>query len=779
MRKKTLLFVLISLFFNLAHAAYLRDVPRQLIQPNGDTLHCFTTGDEFYSYLHDENGYTIVQDEKTGYFVYATKAGDAIIPTTHIAGKTNPAAVNLTPHAIISAKEWQLRRDNMMNAVPSQSNSKSSNRNKGHINNLVISIRFNGDADIATPFNTLESMFNDSSTVTSNSMYNYFKTASYNQLSIISYFYPQPDSNVVLSYEDIYPRNYYLPYSATNPEGYTERERNSREFALLARAVEYVKDSIPADLNLDYDGDGRVDNICFVVKGSVGDWSDLLWPHRWSLYGEDAYIGDLRVWDFNFQLESSPSYFNNSVLCHEMFHTLSAPDLYRYYEHTDVHPVGTWDLMEVNTKPPQHSTAYMKMKYGNWVDSIPEITAAGTYSLRPVGSATPDNIAYKIASSDSNQFYVLEFRDKTLNFESGIPGSGLLIYRIDTRFNGNASFNNEDIFDELYVFRPNGSATTNGNYNSAHFGAHVNRPAFNSSTNPSAFLTQGLVDLLDISDITIQGDSLVFTYNKNPEIFISENLLTLTSQEGSFADFNIISSVAWQITGGRQGWLSWSPESGTGSKNIRVFAESANPTTEMRCDTLIISSPGMPDLLLQVFQNDLIFIVPETQISFPPEGGQHNFEIISDINWRFFEIPSWITVSPPQGQGSASPVIKATSYDGEYNRTERLRLYSPAKTVYIDVVQHGWGTIGLSANQLSTLSIFPNPVNNVLNIRQTNTNAAITKVEIFDLAGRLLYTEITNDISVSLSIGKLSQGIYLTRIHFEDGRKENVKLMVD
>ncbi|MDR2979000.1 MAG: peptidase M6, partial [Bacteroidales bacterium] len=415
MKRHLSLFFLLFLCLNLVHAAFLRDIPRTLIQPNGDTLHCFVSGDEFYNYLHDANGYTIVQDVNTGYFVYATKIGGEIVPTIHLAGKIDPVSVNLTPRIIISPEEWMTRRDKMMNAVPQVTDVKSSERNRGHINNLVIFIRFQGDVEITTTFSTMEAMFNDSSSVTANSMYTYFKTASYNQLSIVSYFYPQPAGDVVLSYEDIFPRNYYLPYSATNPDGYYDySDRTSREFALLARAVEHVKDSIPTDLDLDYNGDDQIDNVVFVVKGTVGDWNDLLWPHRWSLYGENVYIGDLRVWDFNFQLESSTTYFNNSVLCHEMFHTLGAPDLYRYYYNTDVHPVGSWDLMEVNTTPPQHSGAYMKMKYGNWIDSIPEITEPGTYSLRPIGSVTPENLAYKIASSDPEHFYVVEFRNNTL-----------------------------------------------------------------------------------------------------------------------------------------------------------------------------------------------------------------------------------------------------------------------------------------------------------------------------------------------------------------------------
>ena len=54
-------------------SAYLRNVPVQVRQPDGETIGLFASGDEFYNWIHDENGYTIVRDPETGYFVYAGK----------------------------------------------------------------------------------------------------------------------------------------------------------------------------------------------------------------------------------------------------------------------------------------------------------------------------------------------------------------------------------------------------------------------------------------------------------------------------------------------------------------------------------------------------------------------------------------------------------------------------------------------------------------------------------------------------------------------------------
>lgn len=44
-------------------AAYLVDYPVSVTQPNGVVINCYASGDEFYNWLHDENHYTIMQNQ--------------------------------------------------------------------------------------------------------------------------------------------------------------------------------------------------------------------------------------------------------------------------------------------------------------------------------------------------------------------------------------------------------------------------------------------------------------------------------------------------------------------------------------------------------------------------------------------------------------------------------------------------------------------------------------------------------------------------------------------
>ncbi|MFO7615907.1 MAG: CARDB domain-containing protein, partial [Bacteroidales bacterium] len=371
----------------------------------------------------------------------------------------------------------------------------------GTYNNLVVFVRFKNQNEYTEPLGLYSQAFNGAGMV---SMNEYFKEVSKNQLSITSSFYPAPNGTTIVSYQDAYMRRYYQPYNAsTNPDGYrSDNEYINREMTLLKNAIESVRAQVEASgIDYDHDDDGKIDNVCFIVQGPTDGWSDLLWPHRWVLYAYDVRIGGARVYDFNFQLSEA---LGVSVLCHEMFHSLGAPDLYRY-QNTDITPVGPWDLMAHNSTPPQHMGAYMKMKYGRWFQQIPEITADGTYTLKPL--ATEPFAAYRIPSPNSTQeYFVLEYRKAAGRFESSLAGSGLIIYRVNPALDGNA----QGPPDEVYVYRLNGSTRNNGTINSATFSSNVGRTEFNDNTNPSCFLSSGAPGGIRISNITASGETISF-----------------------------------------------------------------------------------------------------------------------------------------------------------------------------------------------------------------------------------------------------------------------------
>ncbi len=774
--KKLLLFILLSIFMlNSLQAAYLTNVPRTVKQPNGTILHCFISGDEYHHWLHDANGFTIIQDVTTGYYVYADKEQEKLIPTKYIAGITNPVAVGLKPNLNISTKQWQAQRQTMEQAMSLQHKKSITDykkRNLGKINNIVIFIRFSDDTTFKSSFSDVDKMLNSADSG-ANSMFNYFKSASYDKLEIYSHFYPTPDDDVVLSYQDIHPRSYYQEYSETDTNGYkTEEERTLREHTLLERAVIAVSESIPSSLNIDYNNDGRVDNVCFVVKGSVGDWSSLLWPHRWALYSQNVYIGSKQVWDYNFQLED-PNYFRNTVMCHEMFHTLGAPDLYHYEEdYRNLHAVGPWDLMAQNTTIPQHSGAYMKLIYGNWLDSIQDITLPGTYTLYPINSETPKQLAYAIASEENPQeIFVLEYRKKSAPFEESIPGSGLIIYRINLNFigRGNSQYNGDDKLDEVYIYRPDGTLTENGDIRNAFFCADSGRINFDILTTPQPVLSNGItISNLKISDITFAGDSIQFTYGvNNTHLAVDKDTLILESSVNSSGNFKISGNNIWNIAG-TPSWLHISDTIGFGNANIQLHTIEENLSFQSRFGELIISSDTLNDTIIVVQKrlNPILNISQPTINIGAFAGDSATFEITSNIDWEITDITSWLQLSQTSGNGNAIIRIEAKEANNN-NATRSCNLTFSGEEVATKhlLVTQSFTTDIMDITENKELILYPNPAKDKITVICHNTGKK-GKLILCNNLGQIVYESLctfdgTNKI---IDISKIERGIYILHL---------------
>lgn len=540
------------------YASWQKNVPQKLIQPDGKILNCFATGDEYYNWLHDFNNFTIIQDGETGFYVYARKEGGVLVPTRLIPGVDDPAEAGLAPSINLDPDQVMLLRKTRFPTPDLKSGIKSASI--GTLNNITVFIRFSDQSPFSVSATTYNNAFNGSGT---SSARDFYQQISKNQLTINTTFYPSPSGSVVVSYQDTNPRAYFEVYNAvTNPDGYDgDTQRKEREDNLLKRSIDYVRSSVEASgLDLDYDNDNVVDNITFIVNGSQEGWNNLLWPHRWVLHSLDVRINNMRVWDYIFLLADQ---FKIGTTCHELSHALGAPDLY-HYSGDELYPVGAWDLMEWNSDPPQQMGAYIKHKYFGWFSSIQQITNSGTYTLSPLSSDPFD--CFKIASPNSdNEFFLVEYRKKEGRYESGVPGSGLIIYRINPTLNGNS----QGPPDEVYAYRPNGTTTNDGSVNLANYSAETGRTEINETTNPSPFLTDGSQGGISISGISSAGSTISFSVNfatSGPDLIITQPGTTPTSANaGSTID------IACRLT--NQG------SAAAGSSTLRIYL-SPNATYE-------------------------------------------------------------------------------------------------------------------------------------------------------------------------------------------------------
>ncbi|MBC7486354.1 MAG: M6 family metalloprotease domain-containing protein, partial [Cytophagaceae bacterium] len=564
-KTKAILTVALIAMTMTAHAAFVRNIPTEIKQPDGVTLHVLASGDEYYNWVHDENNFTIVKNKATGYFVYANKVNGLLVPTEYVVGKADPVQAGLTPGLLDdasvikekAAKSIVGRKDTKQKRTVS--GAEPAVRSTGNYNNIVVYIQFSDQVSEQWTLTKTEaeSRFNGTGIV---SVKDFYKEVSNNQLNLNSTFYPQSSNAYPISYTDSHPRSYY---QKDTPDGYANDPNGTtvREHELLKNAINYVSSQIPSSLNIDGNNDGLVDNVVFVIKGYTEGWAELLWPHRWSLFSQNVYIGTKQVYDYNLVFGTS---LGVGVISHELFHSFGAPDLYQYSAWNSTSAaVGPWDLMaSEDWNTPQHMGAYMKEKYGKWT-TIPELTTTGTYSLQPFSTSTLS--AYKIKLPNTNNYVVLEYRKKEGKYEIMLPGSGLIVSLVDSLGNNSGGPKNE-----VYVFHKDGSYTNAGDIYDATYGN--GRNSFNDQTTPACFKSDGTpcgLGNAGLSNISISGNTVTFNYTA-PTVSTCSTpswdaaIAYTQNQEASYAgnkyrakwwtqnnrpDLNMGSGLPWELLG--------------------------------------------------------------------------------------------------------------------------------------------------------------------------------------------------------------------------------------
>ncbi|HQP95124.1 MAG TPA: M6 family metalloprotease domain-containing protein [Myxococcota bacterium] len=480
--------------------------PVTLTQPDGSDVELFVSGDEFYHWVHDASGLPVVMDED-GWVVYVSERGDEPIPSGVPAGHPDPflAGIDIEPGPPLTAgaiRDRIDRRRTVMSA-PRTLEKRFGGPYRGTINQLVIFARFSDEPEFVDPTAVFDRMFNsDEDGVPS--LDGYFNEVSYGRLRVQGHFFPQSQSGAVVSFQDSRPRSYYQPRSDRNPGGYEDEQSGLLRLSeMLDRAIKFIKPQVPADLDIDLDNDGFAENVVFIVSGDADDWANALWPHSYIML-ENNYINGARLLPYNLQFRDWLLERSVGVLAHEFFHAIGAPDLYRYVNR-ELTPAGSWDLMEQNKEPPQHMTAWMKYRYGDFIGEPPVITEPGRYTLKPLSE--PDGNVFQIPVPGRKfQNIVVEYRKQEGTYESSVPGSGLLVYRVDRLVNGNA----DGPPDELYIARPGGHPDVDGDIDSANMSVEAGRVRVDEFSDPYLFDQDGMPIPIRIYDVSEAGDTISF-----------------------------------------------------------------------------------------------------------------------------------------------------------------------------------------------------------------------------------------------------------------------------
>ncbi len=341
------------------------------------------------------------------------------------------------------------------------------------------------------------------------------------------------------------------PYTASKDwkyyggnDGTTQKDKNVRELAQEAANFAFTGLSVnPADY--DNDGDGTIDTFHFLYAGygeEAGGGTDCIWAHK-SGYSPALTFGSKRLSIYSCSPElksnSGDNITNIGVICHELCHVFGAPDYYDTNDATGGEFVGTgnWDLMaggswNYNGISPAHINMYQKIVFG-WVTPT-ELNSETSVSGMLNSAENP--VAYKVNTTTSGEYFILENRQKA-GFDSYLPGSGLLIYRVSAKASGN-SVSNATHPQQVYpvcasssVSMPYLDPASYGSINSGGcpFPGSSGNEAFTDYSTPSAKSWDGNNTSKPITEIKEENKLISFSFMKSGATV--ENLRTSVNEQ--------------------------------------------------------------------------------------------------------------------------------------------------------------------------------------------------------------------------------------------------------
>ena len=397
------------------------------------------------------------------------------------------------------------------------------------------------------------------------SLKEYVEKYTYNKMTTNTTFFPQNQSGKVVSVMLSKNRSYYMKRSSTNPNGYLESQKTSRERELVNEILSKSKESIErvfSGSQLDKNNDGNVDAISFFIEADkitedeVG-WSDLLWSHKISGMNLSVNLSGKKVNTYNLINTYDSSYMGGvfsmqlgtyGTIIHEYMHALGLPDLYRYNDSGK--PVGFYDIMADTTSYyPQGILAYMTSDYNNlgWNNKLPEISSSSTITLnKPQYINANEKRAVKIVSPvNPDEFFIAEYyekRDDVYSQDTSLT-DGIIVYRINSKLDsddGNMNGTSNGTKDYLYIFRPNEKSLGKGegNLNQAVL-SNSGRNTFGKDLNTTSTWNN---DTLFYSDGTNSGITISLTGSTTNSITLDIKV-PIAQGDGSINKPYLISSV--------------------------------------------------------------------------------------------------------------------------------------------------------------------------------------------------------------------------------------------
>ncbi len=468
--------------FSPASAMTANPSPFAVTQPDGRTIDLKVNGDDNDNWMSDMEGYTVLRDPTTGFFVYAEPADDGQLQPSEEAvfekqhhtdingkditlagiGKENqnrkpakkqknlrPSKKDCTDELCSDENESPSLRglggfrdgdeqDEAANNALSSSDdpSRGLKSTEGTLRNLVVLMRWADHADRVLPttenIDVLMNQRGPHQFCPTGSVRDVFLESSYGALnleSVVTPWIPINDTEI---------------YFANGNRGLT-----SQIWGALRFALQYLdENNLVQFSDFDVDQDGKIDSITFLHSGYGAEWGgidsserfylDRIWSHQWAINRNPFTSSDgVMVQEYHI----SPALWATrgseigriGVIAHEMGRFLGMPDL---YDKNGVGKgIGSYDLManswgwDGSQFYPPHMSAWTKQALG-WLDAVEPALGLNTIEASEVQDPTQPQL-YKITEGFPEGEYLLIENRQRLGYDSIMPQGGLAIWHVD------------------------------------------------------------------------------------------------------------------------------------------------------------------------------------------------------------------------------------------------------------------------------------------------------------------------------------------------------------
>ena len=417
----------------------------RVAQPDGTVVTVKTVGDEFYHYKSTSDGIPVVRGED-GFYRYAelsatglVVAGNVIARDSSMRSVSDKAYLTSLSEKKISQKLFSrrnLRKQQLQNNITRRVTQATAGDD---VHGLVLLVQFSDKkfSSVGTQ-QAFDEMMNKEG-------YDYMGAIG----SARDYFISQSGGLFQPTFDVVGPitlDNTMAYYGANDYSG-----QDVRPDEMVIDACKKSESTVDFTI-YDRDNDGFVD-LVYVIYAGYGESSDIdgslenaIWPHAWYIYqgaqkrvSVDGKYLDAYACSAELLGNSGTTRDGIGTFCHEYSHTLGLPDFYDTSGVTSNYGMGTWSLMDYGCyngpdsdgdgysdgSVPVGYTAYER-EFCGWI-TIEELTAPSSVTLENLADSKK---AYKIVSSDKDQYFTLENRQQT-GWDRYMASAGLMIVKVD------------------------------------------------------------------------------------------------------------------------------------------------------------------------------------------------------------------------------------------------------------------------------------------------------------------------------------------------------------